>query len=80
MFLCPKCCNTNNVDPFYVLVLPTSYGPCEDCKRVTSCLDVPASNRTTHEAERQGDAFTDAEIIAIAKIAWDGKDPETFYE
>lgn len=37
MFICHDCVKNKNV--FYVI--PLSRGPCEECKKTTTCVDVP---------------------------------------
>lgn len=41
MFICEKCAE-GKVDSFWFIMGPLSRGPCEICKKVSVCLDVPS--------------------------------------
>ena len=40
MFICEKCAKKNGVDTFWFMIKMLSRGPCEICKKISSCLDI----------------------------------------
>ena len=44
MFTCKSCLDKQAKDPeFLWLIAPHSHGPCEWCREVNDCVDVPSS-------------------------------------
>lgn len=68
MFYC-KTCATKNSWP-YEFWYPMSYGPCEECGKTTTCVDVAVNNLVTSTTDDQPTKPTSKELRIGQKVTY----------